>query len=139
MKKWGSSVNSKGYYLLVLILLLGLLLFPWVDQITPAVNPLRFLSKLPFPAGNVLFACYIVVIYLNLHQLIYQQINKKTALFRFCIAWGAMAAILQISNISGLNISWTITFAWLALCLSAVGELLFLYHAPDKPASNNHP
>ena len=127
MENWGSNTNSRMRHLVVLLLLLGLLLFPWADGLTPAVNPLRFLSKLPFPAGNILFACYLVVSYLNLHQLIYQQKDEKMVWFRYFLALGAMGAILRIFEVSDLTLSLIVAFAWLTLSISAFWELRFLY------------
>lgn len=107
-------------------LLLGILLFPWANGITPATNPLRFLSKLPFPAGNILFACYFILVYLNLRQSIYMEKDEQQTWYRFLLSLGTMGAILKIADLAVLNLSWVTVVVWVLVCIAAVIELQHL-------------
>lgn len=121
-----SSTNGRIWYGLTAFLLLGLLLFPWSDGMTPATTPLRFLSELPFPAGNILFACYLLAIYLYIRTVIYGQANERPAMYRFIVSIGAMAAILRFLELAVFNPTWAVIGAWLLFCIAAIAELVYL-------------
>ncbi|MFK7804894.1 MAG: hypothetical protein AB8G95_24900 [Anaerolineae bacterium] len=121
-----TATIGRIWYGVLAFLLLGLLMSPWADGMTPATNPLRFLSKLPFPAGNVLFACYLIIIYLNLRQCIYAEKDEQQTWYRFFLSLGAMGAILKIADLAVLELTWITVIVWILLCLATMLELRFL-------------
>lgn len=125
------TTNGRLWRGIFAFLLLGLLLLPWLDGMTPATTPLRFLQRLPFPAGNVLFACYLVAGYLYLRMAIYGEWDKRFALYRCLVAIGAMGGILRISELASSSLSWVAVAAWLLFCAAAVAELIYLHFGTE--------
>ncbi|MEM9773732.1 MAG: hypothetical protein AAF902_04070 [Chloroflexota bacterium] len=120
------TVGGRIWYALLSVLLISLLLLPWLNGITPGTEPLRFFRAIPFPVGNILVACYIVVIGLNLWTMLTLDSGLRLLWYRFILTIITLTSILSL-QFSGIFLSQVMLAAWFTLYFAAVGELIFLY------------
>lgn len=120
------SISGRIWYALLSVSLISLLMLPWLNGIAPGLEPFRFFRGIPFPVGNLLVACYVVVVGLNLWSLFTLDDSLRLLWYRFLLTVTTLITILSLQT-TGLNFSQAIVAVWLTLFFGAVGELIFLY------------